>query len=61
LSSGYIVSGSDDATVRIWSAGGSSLYNLTSHTSGVNSVAVFSTGYIASGSWDTTLKIWDGN
>ncbi|KAF8605753.1 WD40 repeat-like protein, partial [Ceratobasidium sp. AG-I] len=58
----YIVSGSDDATVRIWDTetGTAVAEPLKGHLYGVNSIALSSDGrLIATGSEDTTVRIWD--
>ena len=53
----YIVSGSDDDTIKIWNINdGTLVRTLTGHTSSVNSVAVQG-DYIVSGSYDATIKI----
>ncbi|KAG9089549.1 POC1 centriolar protein A, partial [Ceratobasidium sp. UAMH 11750] len=58
----YIVSGSDDNTIRIWDAhtGQSVGQPLQGHTSVVSSVAFSPDGaYIVSSSEDQTVRIWD--
>ena len=59
-----IVSGGDDATVRIWDAatGQSRGEPLTGHTGAVETVAIGRVGdhdVIVSGGWDKTVRIWD--
>jgi F-box/WD-40 domain protein 7 len=54
-----IVSGSDDNTLKVWSAiTGKCLRTLVGHTGGVWS-SQMSGGTIISGSTDRTLKVWD--
>ncbi|MDX4038461.1 caspase family protein [Aliarcobacter skirrowii] len=57
----YIVSGSDDTTVRLWDfKSGKLLKTLNGNSNIVNSVAISSDSrYIVSGSDDTTVKLWD--
>ena len=58
----YIVSGSDDRTIRLWDAQtGSQVGNpFQGHTSKVWSVAFSSDGrHIVSGSGDCTIRLWD--
>ncbi|KAF7334736.1 WD-REPEATS-REGION domain-containing protein [Mycena sanguinolenta] len=58
----YIVSGSNDKTMRLWDAeSGASLGKpLEGHTSGVRSVAFSPDGkHIVSGSQDKTVRLWD--
>ncbi|KAG9074191.1 hypothetical protein FRC06_010870, partial [Ceratobasidium sp. 370] len=62
---GYrIVSGSDDATVRVWDAdtGAPIGEPLTGHSSWVTSVAFSRDGHrIVSGSADATVRVWDAD
>lgn len=56
-----IVSGSDDNTLKVWSAvTGRCLRTLVGHTGGVWS-SQMSNNIIISGSTDRTLKVWDAN
>jgi len=58
----YIVSGSDDNTIRIWNAetGHAVGKPLEGHTRGVTSVAYSPDGrHIVSGSDDKTIRIWN--
>ena len=56
---GRIISGSDDATIGIWTADGDWLSELRGHRGGVNCVSFSPDGMrIASGSDDTTVRIW---
>ena len=57
----YIVSGSDDKTIKIWDFKTAECLNtLEGHEDSVNSIAISSDGkYIVSGSGDKTIKIWD--
>jgi len=57
------VSGSGDNSVKVWNANtGLELLELTGHSGGVWSVAVFPNGSrIVSGSHDKSVKIWDAN
>ncbi len=59
----YIISGSDDKTIKIWDAkSGKCLRTLEGHSDWVISVAFSLDGkYIVSGSNDNTAKIWDVN
>lgn len=62
VTSNRLASGSDDTTIRIWNTVNYNLlYNLTGHTVGISSLAMFSNNYVASGSWDTSVKVWDAN
>jgi WD40 repeat protein len=57
----YVVSGSEDQTVRVWElATGKEVRRLTGHLGDVESVAVTPDGrYILSGGDDTTLRLWE--
>jgi len=57
----WIVSGSDDGTVKVWEMeSGRLLRSLEGHTGGVNAVVVSPDGRtIVSGSRDSTVKVWD--
>lgn len=56
-----ILSGSDDNTLRVWSAGkGACLRTLSGHTGGVWCSQITPDGRIAiSGSTDRTVRVWD--
>jgi hypothetical protein len=58
---GFLVSGSDDKTVRIWDSATQRQVGgpLTGHTGAVLAVAVLHDGRIASGSADQSIRIWD--
>lgn len=61
FSGARIVSGSDDNTLKVWSAiTGKCLRTLTGHTGGVWS-SQMSGNIVVSGSTDRTLKVWDAN
>ena len=57
----WIVSGSEDKTLRIWdSREGGKLRVLRGHSSALSAVAISpDSKKIVSGSWDHTLKIWN--
>ena len=57
----YIVSGSDDKTIKIWDINtGECLKILEGHTDSVRSVAIIPDGQsIVSSGGDSTIKIWD--
>ena len=57
----YIVSGSDDTTIKVWDfKTGECLNTLEGHIDSVNSISISPDGkYIVSGSDDDTIKIWD--
>ena len=59
----YIVSGSDDNTIKIWDFNsGKEIKTLSGHNNEVMSVAITpDEKYIVSGSADKTIKIWDFN
>lgn len=55
-----LVSGSADATVRVWSIrNGTTLQVLTGHNKGVWCVAIFTDALVISGSYDHSVKIWN--
>ena len=56
----YVVSGSDDTTVRVWSYNtGAKVHVLTGHKGSVYSVAVTPDGkHVVSGSADKTVRVW---
>ncbi|QLE54214.1 caspase family protein [Nostoc sp. TCL26-01] len=58
----YIVSGSEDKTLRLWDTKGKLLHTFKGHTSSVRALAFSPDGkYIVSGSEDNTLRLWDAN
>ena len=61
VDSKYIVSGSEDCTVRLWDAvTGVEVKKMEGHSSGVASVAFsVDSKYIVSGSVDRTVRLWD--
>ncbi|MBS0351681.1 MAG: hypothetical protein JSR33_10955, partial [Proteobacteria bacterium] len=54
-----IVSGSEDATIKIWDVSGKCLTTFSGHTGWVNALAVLPDGRLVSGSVDTTLRLWN--
>lgn len=60
-SSEFIVSGSDDRTIKVWNLkSGKELMTLMGHSGNVYSVDIsFNGKYIVSGSGDMAIKIWD--
>jgi len=56
-----IVSGSDDATIKVWDSHfGRVIWSFKKHSDSVNSVAITPDGKIVvSGSNDATIKVWD--
>jgi WD40 repeat protein len=55
-----VVSGSDDATVRVWDVETCQATLLEGHTDGVRSVAFSPDGNrVVSGSYDKTVRVWD--
>ena len=56
----YIVSASEDKTIKIWHKNGRLVNTLTGHTEGVRAIAT-SQNKIISASRDKTLKIWNFN
>ena len=60
LSTGNLVSCSDDKTIKVWSlARGECTKTLTGHSSAVFSIVLLRNGQLASGSDDNTIKIWN--
>src|SRR5688572_11868861 len=58
----YVVSGSDDTTIRIWDAhtGQTVMGSPQGHSAAINSVAYSPDGkHVVSGSDDKTIKIWN--
>jgi len=57
----YIVSGSDDKTIKVWDAmSGSEIITFQGHKDMVSSVAFSPDGKkLVSGSWDNTVRVWD--
>lgn len=55
-----IITGGDDATIKVWDTAGNLLKTMTGHTGSVYGVKATPNGnYIVSGSKDKTIKIWD--
>jgi WD40 repeat protein len=60
LPDGRVVSGSTDATLRVWDVeSGQALVTLAGHQGFILAVAVLSDGRVVSGSADKTLRVWD--
>jgi len=55
---GYIMTGSRDYTIGIWTLGGDLVYRLDGHRQSVRSLDV-GDGYLVSGSYDGSCKLWD--
>ncbi len=56
----FIVTGSEDATAKIWYAKTGQLVHTLNHQDKIRSVAISSdNSFIVTGSPDTTAKIWD--
>ena len=57
----FIISGSEDKTIRIWDVASGNLLNvLEGHTSRISSVALSKNDqFIVSGSLDKTVRLWD--
>lgn len=56
----YIVSGSEDCTIRVWNLAKKTKESLLKgHSASVNRLCVLKNGKIISGSSDITVRIWD--
>ena len=56
----YILTGSEDHTVRLWETNSGELLRFTGHTSGVYSAAFSSDGhYVLTASADNTARLWE--
>lgn len=59
MKDGYIVSGSKDTTIKVWSTTSlECLGTLEGHSDAVRALAV-GDGWMVSGSFDKTIKVWD--
>jgi hypothetical protein len=61
---GKIYSGSEDRTIRVWSADDGALLNTNTfvgHTSTIRTLAVGPDGSVYSGSYDATIRVWSGD
>ena len=60
LDNGYIASGSNDSTIKIWDPNtGECIQTLEGHSGPVKCLAILPDGKLVSGSYDKTIKIWD--
>ncbi len=60
LPDGYLASGSEDQTIKIWDIQkGMSVQTLVGHRGSIFSLVVLPGGQLASGSADTMIKIWN--
>ncbi|KAF5630239.1 vegetatible incompatibility het-e-1 [Fusarium tjaetaba] len=60
LSADNLATGSDDATIRIWTIGDHKFKMLHGHTETISSVAFSADSqYLASGSYDYQARVWD--
>ncbi len=61
LDNKFIVSGSNDDTIRVWEReSGKQVQELKGHYGSVNSVAISSDNkFIVSGSSDKTIRVWE--
>lgn len=60
LDNGYIASGSNDSTIKIWDPNtGECIQTLEGHSSPVKCLTILPDAKLVSGSYDKTIKIWD--
>jgi len=62
LENGFIATGSDDTTIKIWKKNNNSLElmsTLTEHTEKVNALILLKNNSLVSGSFDKTIKVWN--
>ena len=60
LDENTLISGSYDASIRIWNLEDNTLINtFLGHNDGVNTLTVLNDGHILSGSSDRTIKLWE--
>jgi len=59
LPSGFLVTGSNSRSIKIWNTASECIGSLIGHASSVHSLAYYHSNLIVSGSNDTSIKIWD--
>lgn len=57
----FIISASDDKTVKVWEKTGQLHSTLKGHESAVLAVAVSTKGFIATGTWNSIVRLFDFN
>ena len=57
----YLVSASDDSTLKVWNNEYSNIYTLKGHSNNVYSIVELSTNRMASCSKDKSIIIWNTN
>ena len=57
LPNGYLASGSNDNTVRVYSDHGTLVHKYTSHSGYVLCITALKNGDVVSGSYDQTIKV----
>ena len=60
LNNGYILSGSDDNTIKVWKED-NNIKTLYGHQHSIRSFCQINDNLFASASFDKTIKIWDIN
>ncbi|PRP79185.1 WD-40 repeat-containing protein [Planoprotostelium fungivorum] len=58
LKCGLLLSGSKDATMKMWTPSGTCIITFSSHSGPISSVTELKDNLVASGSWDKTVKMW---